>query len=185
MWLGSSLLADARRPRRSHAATPGTLPLVQAYADEPRRRFLATDPHLEGVPAHQVNLAYLGSAPGWSVCVRRSFALDASGTPGSGDASLLVRGPTGGHPPHLLPTDVGAALFAAGTRKVFLTEWTIPGGWALRVYRLALEGLVLAVGPASGPVPSWCRREVTDDPAFGDEALAAAPAAPGRAHTPA
>jgi hypothetical protein len=152
---------------------------VQAYAHEPLRRFLATVPRLAGVPTHQVNLAYLGSARGWNVCVRRSFPLDSDGAPRGGDAALLVAGPDGPHPPLPVPQELGAALFAAGTRKVFLTESTFPGGWALRVYHLDLTGLVLAVGPGRGPVPAWCRREVTSDPAFSDEALASARAVPG------
>ena len=156
---------------------------MQAYAEEPRRRFLATMPHLDGVPARQVNLAFLGAASGWSVCVRRTFALDASGNPGPGEATLLIRGPLGGPspvplPPVPLPTDAGAAMFAAGTSKVFLTEWQLSQGWALRVYRLRLEGLVLGVGPANGQVPSWCVREVTTDPAYTDEALAGAAGVP-------
>jgi CYTH domain-containing protein len=52
------------------------------------------------------------------------------------------------------------------------------------VYRLQLEGLVLAVGPADGPVPTWCRREVTDDAAFSDAALAATQVVPRGARQP-
>lgn len=146
-----------------------------------RRRFLVLElppaQSLQAAGAQQIGIAYLEGGPGWTTRVMRSFDLDAAGNPGTGRSTLLVRAPAGG--PTLgydgpVSDEVGTALFAAACWKVFLTRWVPAPGWTLDAYRMAHEGLLVAEGPAAGPVPRWCGRDVTADEAYTTLALARA-----------
>ncbi|NHC13722.1 CYTH domain-containing protein [Motilibacter deserti] len=147
-----------------------------------QRRFLVPSvPDLAGRRATLLNTAYLVGAPGWTVTLCRAYELDERGNPGPGRLTMDVRGPHGA--PEALqysgPLDpaVGAALFAAAPAKAFRSRYALDDQWSLDVYHLQNEGLAVAVGRFAPDmsvlrVPSWCGREITDDPAFSDLAIA-------------
>ena len=131
-------------------------------------------PDVRAEGAVQSNVAFLGTAPGWLARVSREWQLDAVGNPGAGRFTLRVVGPPNG-PPLAYDGPVeeaaAAAMFAASCWKLFLTRYPVAPGWRLDCFHVGHEGLSLAHGPAVGPVPRWCGREVTGDAAYDELSL--------------
>ncbi|RKS77534.1 hypothetical protein CLV35_1223 [Motilibacter peucedani] len=134
-------------------------------------------PRRPELPLHataQLNVAFLGTTAPWSVRVCRRFLLDAEGNPDPGTFTVQAVGPPASPLGYdgAVDAGLGAAMFAAAPAKVFYSRYDMGAGWSLDVYHFAHEGLALATGPASGPVPRWCGREVSADPAYTEAGLA-------------
>lgn len=82
-----------------------------------------------------------------------------------------------------LDVAVGLEMIRRGGRRIVKNRyplWLGDDGWVVDVFAGDNAGLVLAECERGGPVtdlviPAFCRTEVTDDPRFGNEALAVTP----------
>ncbi len=148
---------------------------------EPRRFLLEVLPPFHWLYATSLTIAYVDLGPDW----RLTLHLRSSG-PGPTTAATLQRtgSTTGltieGVVPVATPDALAGVLASEGARTLEKTRrGAMLAGvwWEVDEYAAAHQGLLLArtedaVTCATGAVPGWAVRDVTDDPSYDETALA-------------
>lgn len=161
-------------------------------AEAPReceRRFLVSDAGiLEGRVGCTVIQGYLFSQDEWCVRVRREFEIEeGKDSPREKQPTVAIKGPRRGGARVEYEWDVDhdtvIALMMISTLKIAKTRFSIIYGeqlWDVDVFHWDNEGLIIAECETEKQlttiaIPPWCGDEVTDDPSYNNEALAANP----------
>jgi CYTH domain-containing protein len=154
---------------------------------ERERRFLVADRSVIDVQgANLIVQAYLFSADGYVVRVRRTHWPSDGGGFHDGPAMLSVKGPRLGTDraeyEMELPVPFAAELMKRSTWKVSKSRYHLVDArntWDIDVFHGDNEGLIIAECESGNPirliVPSWCGQEITDMRRYDNENLAAEP----------
>lgn len=154
---------------------------------ERERRFLV--PHPGVIRGHTGNLivqAYLFSRDGYVVRVRRTHYPNDGDSYHEGPSMVAVKGPRVAAARQEyeveVPTPFATELIKRAEHKVSKTRYQIVDSgqtWDVDVFHGDNEGLMIAEcecnDAASITIPYWCGVEVTDDPKYNNENLAADP----------
>jgi adenylate cyclase len=158
---------------------------------EHERRFLVADTSVIPLyPSYEIMQGYLWASEGYAVRVRvscRTFNDDGR-APEELKAFLTLKGPrlaaSRFEKEMEIPSERASALIKIAPHRIRKTRHTFSFGgqdWEVDVFHDANEGLVLAEFESTADAvarlqpPPWCGAEVTDDPRYNNENLAASP----------